>query len=306
MKKSQFYIIVLVILLLIGFSSVINAQIKLPGNLGKALDSVSNSKAGGALIKGATATYEESKKASENMTPENEYYLGRAVAAQIAARYAIYNDSNLQKYLDSILNTIVINAPDQKNFKPPYRGYHIAILDSDEINAFATPGGHIFVTRGLIACASNEDALASVIAHEVAHIQLRHAVTAIRNARYTNAFLGGAAEGAGGGVKEFANILGDSVNEVITTLTVNGFSKNQELEADATALSLLASAGYQPSGIKGVLESLKQKQQKDKGFGKTHPSPDERITAVNKNLGKYNVVDTTSFRNERFSGAISR
>jgi len=305
MKKNLFAIIFIIALLFIGFSSV-NAQIKLPGRLEKALDSVGNSKAGGALIKGATATYEESRKASENMTPENEYYLGRAVAAQIAARYPIYRDSNLQKYLDSILNTLVINAPDQKNFKPPYKGYHAAILDSDEINAFATPGGHIFVTRGLIACASSEDALASVIAHEIAHIQLRHAVTAIRNARYANAFLGGAAEGAGGGVKEFANILGDSVNEVITTLTVNGFSKSQELEADATALSLLASAGYQPSSIKGILEALKQKQQKDKGFGKTHPSPDERLAAINKNLGRYNVADTTSFRNERFSEIISR
>jgi len=306
MKKNLAGLIIFIVLLFIGFSSV-NAQFKVPGKLGNVLDSAGgNSPATRAIIKGATATYEESKKASENLTPENEYYLGRAVAAQIAARYPIYNDPDIQNYLNNILNTIVINAPFQKDAKPPYKGYHVAILDSDEINAFATPGGHIFVTRGLVACAPNEDALASVLAHEVSHVRLRHAVTAIRNARYTNALLSGAAEGLGGNAKELANMLGDSVNEIITTLMINGFSKSQEFEADATAISLLAAAGYKPSSINEVLETLKQKQHGGKGFGKTHPSPAERIAAVNKNLGKYNVEDTASFRAKRFSDITSR
>jgi predicted Zn-dependent protease len=254
----------------------------------------------------AAATIEDVNDVSENLTPENEYYLGRAVAAQIAARYPIYPDANLQNYLINILNTIVINAPTPKNSKPPYKGYYLAILDTDEINAFATPGGHIFVTRGLVECASSEDALASVIAHEVAHVQLRHAMTGIRNARYANVFLGRAAEITDGGIRELAGVLEDTVNDLITTLMVNGFSREKELEADAAALSILASAGYQPFGIKEILAALKQKQQNDQGFGKTHPSPVERIAAVDKNLGRYKVADTTSFRAERFSGIISR
>jgi len=247
------------------------------------------------------ATFDESKKAADSLTPENEYYLGRAVAANIAAKYNIHSDTFLQAYLDKICNTIVINSPNPDIF----RGYHVAILDTTEINAFATPGGHIFVTRGLIACASNEDALASVIAHEIAHIQLRHALTSIRNARYVNAAVSGAlagiGEGIGGSAKELAGVMSDSVNEVITTLVVNGFSKPQELEADATALSLLAGAGYQPSGIVEMLQSLKQKQQGNQGFGKTHPSPDDRIANVNKNIGKYTVADTRTYRVSRFN-----
>ena len=252
------------------------------------------------------ATFAEAKKAADALTPENEYYLGRAVAANIASTYTIYRNPALQTYLNKICSTIIINSPRPDIFN----GYHVAILDTQEINAFATPGGHIFVTRGLIACASNEDALAAVIAHEVAHIQLQHALTSIRNARYVNAAVSGAlagvGEAVGGNIADLTSIMSDSVNEIITTLVVNGFSKSQELEADGTALSLLAAAGYQPSGILEMLESLKQKQGNNKtaGFGKTHPSPADRITAVNKNIKKYNVDDTRSYRTKRFGAVI--
>ncbi|MCL1815230.1 MAG: M48 family metalloprotease [Treponema sp.] len=291
-------ILVIMILLFTGFSSAYSQF----GRLGDA----ARSAAGALGIDGdkvdraiAVASAADAARAANNLTPENEYYLGRAVAANIAGTYKIYNNAALQNYLNKICYTIVINSP-----KPDlYNGYHVAILDTDEINAFATPGGHIFVTRGLIACASSEDALAAVIAHEIAHIQLRHALTSIRNARYVNAAISGALAGIGdsGNTKELAGIMGDSVNEVITTLVVNGFSSSQELEADTAALSLLASAGYQPSGLVEMLQVLKEKQQGGQGFGKTHPTPDARIANVNKNLGKYKVEDTRSFRTKRYT-----
>ena len=289
--------LVIAVLLITGFS-YIHSQPKL-GDLAGGLSGVlGGDSTAGKVIKGV-ATAADSVQAANSLTPENEFYLGRAVAANIAGTYTIYKNAALQTYLNKICNTIVINSP-----RPDiYKGYHVAILDTAEINAFATPGGHIFVTRGLIACASSEDALASVIAHEVAHIQLRHALTSIRNARYFNAVASGIAAGSEtvSGAMEFAEIMGVSVDEVITTITVKGFSKSQELEADAAALSLLAAAGYQPSGMVGMLEALKsQKQDKSKGFGKTHPTPADRITAVKKNLGKYNVADTSSFRDKRY------
>jgi predicted Zn-dependent protease len=260
----------------------------------------------GQGVKAAVSTFAESKKAADSLTPENEYYLGRAVAANVAGTYTIYRNAALETYLDKICDTIVINSP-----RPDiYNGYHVAILDTQEINAFATPGGHVFVTRGLISCASNEDALASVIAHEIAHIQKQHALTSIRNARYTNAAISGVLAGVGAAVgtedaKELAGVMSDSVNEVVTTMVVNGFSKEQEFEADKTALSLLASAGYQPSGILEMLGALQQRQQGGAGFSKTHPSPADRITNVNRSIKEYAVPDTRSFRTSRYA-AISR
>jgi predicted Zn-dependent protease len=251
--------------------------------------------------------YAERAKAAENLTPENEYYIGRAVAANIITQYRVYSGNpSLTAYLNRICNAITVNSP-----KPEiWNGYHVAILDSQEINAFATSGGHIFLTRGLIACASSEDALASVIAHEVAHIQLQHSLLAIKSSRYREAamsgVLAGLSAGAGANVGELASILGESVGEIVTTMVSSGYAKDQEFEADTLALSLLASAGYEPSSILEMLHSLEQKQASGSGFGKTHPSPTDRITNVNKSLKKYSVADTTAFRKQRYTAVIPR
>jgi len=122
-------------------------------------------KSGNVLEKSAPAI----QKAFEQITPEQEYYIGRAVGANILAMYKIDNSRPaMTAYVNKIANALVINSERPEIFN----GYHANILDSDEINAFATSGGHIFITRGLIDSAASEDELAAVIAHEVAHIQL--------------------------------------------------------------------------------------------------------------------------------------
>jgi predicted Zn-dependent protease len=241
-------------------------------------------------------------RAAEEITPEQEYYIGRAVAANILDRYAVWNGSPaLTKYLNEICKAIVINSP-----RPEiYAGYHVAILDSGEINAFATSGGHILVTRGLIACADSEDALAAVIAHEIGHIQLQHSIKAIKNSRITNALLvtGTSAAGALGNadIKELAGIMDESVNEIIATLIDKGYSRDQEFDADTAALALLAAAGYEPSALVTMLRLLEQNQQDQAGgLTKTHPSPAQRITNVNGSLPKFKVPDTSSYRMERY------
>jgi len=94
--------------------------------------------------------------AAEDINPEQEYYIGRAVAANILSTYKLWNGSPaLTAYLNNICAAITINSP-----RPDiYNGYHVAILDSDEINAFASSGGHILITRGLINAAKSLDAL---------------------------------------------------------------------------------------------------------------------------------------------------
>ncbi|MDR0586180.1 MAG: M48 family metalloprotease [Treponema sp.] len=253
-------------------------------------------------IGAGVGTLAESSKAARELTPENEYYIGRAVAANITTQYKVYNGNPaLQLYLNKICNAIAINSP-----RPEiWNGYHVAILDTQEINGFATPGGHIFLTRGLIACTSTEDELASVIAHEIAHIQLQHGLTSIRNSRYIKAVTSGALAGfgaaAGGDLAELADIMDESVGEVVSTIISKGYSKEQEYEADATALSLLASAGYEPSAILGMLHALEKNEQSGSGFGKTHPDPGDRIAGVNKKLASYKVPDTQEFRRRRYT-----
>jgi predicted Zn-dependent protease len=181
------------------------------------------------------------------------------------------------------------------------------LLDSNEINAFATSGGHIFITRGLISAANSEDALAGVIAHEVAHIQLQHSIKAIKSSRITQAILvtGTAAAGAAAGmdVNELTNVFNESVGEIVQTMVNSGYSQTQEFEADTAAMSLLAAAGYNPSGLMDMLNVLGNIQTSGSGFGKTHPTPAQRITSAERSVRNYTVTDTSSARVARFTVA---
>jgi predicted Zn-dependent protease len=241
--------------------------------------------------------------AFEDITPEQEYYIGRAVGANILSTYKIQNNKpNMLAYVNKVCNALVINSVRPEIFN----GYHVNILDSDEINAFATCGGHIFITRGLIDSTTSEDTLASVIAHEIAHIQLQHGLKAIKNSRMTQALLvtGTSAASAAGNnnLSEMVDIFGDSINEVVTTMVTNGYSRTQEYDADSMAMSLMELAGYEPGSLLDMLNVLEKTQSSHPGgFNKTHPTPAQRIANAQKTVGKYNVPDTRSYRVQRFA-----
>jgi len=208
----------------------------------------------------------------------------------------------LTTYLNKICAAITINSP-QPDI---YNGYHVAILNTDEINAFATSGGHIFVTRGIIKAADTEDGLAGIIAHEVAHIQLKHGINAIKNSRKTQAWLvtGTGISGVVGGtdVKQLTDALNDSFSEFVQTLVSNGYSKDQEFAADTKAIALMISAGYNPAGLPRMLMKLGSLQEPDSGFGKTHPSPEDRVANAQKSI-KNNKEKFKDARKGRFATA---
>ncbi|GHV87677.1 hypothetical protein AGMMS50267_00370 [Spirochaetia bacterium] len=250
-------------------------------------------------------------RAVEEMTPEQAYYIGRAVGANILINYKIdTSNPELVQYLNKIVNALAINSDQSdRTLVRLYNGYHVAILDSAEINAFATSGGHIFITRGLLQCAASEDALAAVLAHEIAHIQLQHSIKAIKTSRITQAWMytGSSVVGAatsGTSLAELANIFDESVTDIIREMINNGYSRAQEFDADALALSILASAGYDPVSLLDMLRELDKSQPRNPGgFNKTHPAPKERITNANRKSRAYTVADTRSYRRARFSAA---
>ena len=259
-------------------------------------------------VKSINASSKAIDTASEDITPEQEYYIGRAVAANILSSYKIYTkDRKLTNYLNDICAAITINSarPDI------YKGYHVALLDSNEINAFATSGGHIFVTRGLVKAAKSEDALAGVIAHEVAHIQLRHSINAIKSSRFAQAVkvtsTAAASVATGVDEKELTAFMNESVGEIMQTMVNNGYSQKQEFDADNKAMSLMAGAGYNPSGLIEMLKSLSAVQKPGEGLGKTHPTPAQRITNAEMQvtvLQLYSdVSDTSAKRKARFASA---
>ena len=253
----------------------------------------------------------------EEYYPEDEYEIGRSVAATISNKYDIYTDApGLTMYLNKICQTIVENS----NAPNLYNGYRVAIIDSDEINALSTPGGHIFISRGLIACSDSEDALAAIIAHEIAHIQLKHGVGAIKTNKLVNIGISIGKDMASSVAKKhnlnkrgisdkvFDSFI-SSVSVVAETLINSGFSQDQEFKADEEALKLMADAGYDPVAMIEMLEHLPCTDRESsliEGWNKTHPAPEERIRNAEFNLIFLNIsVSDKYYRIPRYENEIN-
>jgi len=241
---------------------------------------------------------------NKTLTPEDEYYLGRAVAANILSIYKPYTqNTTLTRYLNNICQVLVINY----SMPAAYNGYYVMVLDSQEFNAFATPGGHIFITKSLVKAVSSEDALAGIIAHELAHIMLRHGISMIDSLKVVeeldsiaqqSAAVAGSINGESLSIQTFRN----SIKELMDTMIKSGYSQPQEFEADNTAIELLASAGYEPGGLLEALEVLqKARSGRQGGIFSTHPAISERIANLRQVPAGMVSPNKQSTRKERFT-----
>ncbi len=238
-------------------------------------------------------------KAMEEITPENEYYIGRAVAATVLTNYKKADAEKQQAYLNKIINTLALNSGEAE----PFNGYHVMILDSTEVNAFATSGGHIFITKGLLSTAKSEDEIAAALSHEMAHVQLKHSLKAIKTNRWTSAGISVLNTAAQLSSAELASSMNSMVNDQISTMVNNGYSQSQEFQADEKALTILSCAGYNPSAMIDLLNSLNAVQgSSGSGMFKTHPTPEKRIAKASDALKSVSAPnDTSSYRKARFA-----
>lgn len=237
--------------------------------------------------------------ATEDFLPEPSYYLGRSVGAIIVSQYgADFSDMDKILYLNNICWTLQVNSPEIV----PFKGYHVLILDTDEINSFATTGGHIFISRGILNSLKSEDEIAAVIAHEMSHIQLEHGTRAINQSRWGEAgasILSGTIGLVSGddSSKAFADTVAGSAN----TLISSGYSKDWEYEADENAVLLLYQSGYSPDALVSALSDLEKNPEYSKGgLTNTHPTPKNRIKKVKKQVEKYPSVQIPPNRESRY------
>jgi predicted Zn-dependent protease len=224
-------------------------------------------------------------KATRPISDEEEYFVGRAVSARILSTYPLSSDARLTEYANLVGMTVALNSD-----KPlTYGGYHFGVLDTREPNAFASPGGTIFITKGMIAAVANEDELAAVLAHEVAHVAHRDGIAAIKSARWTEvaAIVGAEAVRSytPGQLSRLVTLFEGSVDDVFKAIVVNGYSRAQERSADETALVILARSGYDPAALTAYLERLRtQSKPSEGGITATHPATAERTEAVRKTM----------------------
>lgn len=240
-------------------------------------------------------------RAFEEFTPENEYYIGRTIAANILSRYKVYQNKDAIEYINLIGQTMAAASDKPETFN----GYHFLILDTDEINAFAAPGGLILVSRGLIRCCKYEDALAAVLAHEVGHVQLGHGMGAIQASRYTSlGKIAGVELAKNLGSEQLAQaaeIFDGTIGDIMKKLVDTGYQSNQEYDADRAAVTIVKRVGYNPTALKDMLEQMdKRLGQNSGGFGKTHPTPQKRLQNIEPLIQDFGTIKTPTLRKIRF------
>jgi predicted Zn-dependent protease len=254
-------------------------------------------------------TVEAVQTASQDITAEQEYYIGRAVAANILSTRKAYSEQKATDYVNVLGRSLSLYSDRPETFG----GYHFLIMDSDEINAFAAPGGLILISRGLLRCADSEETVAAILAHEISHVVLKHGLKAIGTARWTAAIQSGVnttVQVAGSPeLKQLTGVFKDSINDITNTLVNSGYSRELELEADQMALVIMRKAGYDPQAFDEMLTVMKSKLKPGGAdFAKTHPDPQIRIAAVEKSLaGKPAVAvsgSAQSARQARYKAAL--
>lgn len=280
-----------------GYSLLNAGCVELGGNVGgldlnKAMD----------IFESSTKLYTAGSKAFEDITPEQEYYIGRTIGAVVFEKYPPYQKSSANSYVNLLGQTLSRFS----SLPVLYEGYHFIILDSEDINAFATPSGLIMVSRGLIQCCKDEEMLAAVLAHEIAHVQYRHGMNAIKKSRITNLLTVAALEGtknfASQDVGQVTSIFEDTIDDIVSTMVNSGYSRSQEYEADAGAVEILEAAGYQSGGLVEMLKEMDKNLVADRhDFAATHPAPEDRIEALSDlKLAPSQSYTGNSIRKKRF------
>jgi predicted Zn-dependent protease len=270
------------------------------------LGGVVGSVPGGQYLQSGLKVGAAAAKAAEDFTPEQEYFIGRAVGAAVLERYKPLDNMVANDYLNLLGQTLALFS----EMPQTYGGYHFLILDSDDINAFAAPGGLIFVTRGMIRCCPDENALAAVVAHEITHAAKKHALKAIKKSRITDAFTLLGSEAAkdvvGGSAGQLTSVFADSIGDITATMINTGYSRDFEREADRGAVAILTRAGYDPRGLIVMLQVMEKRLVPGgHDFAQTHPKPSDRINDLHNVIATFAAAEPEpAARQARFKNAV--
>ncbi|NNF16394.1 MAG: M48 family metalloprotease [Gammaproteobacteria bacterium] len=231
------------------------------------------------------------------MSEEDEIKMGQELHPQIMTQYRAYPNPDLQEYVNDIGQKLVRNS-DRPNIE-----YTFTVIDSDLVNAFATPGGYIYVSRGLLAYLNSEAELAAVLGHEIGHVTARHAVGQHSRGALMNV-LGGIANAATGGVAGVAT-------GAIAGAYISSYGRDKELEADREGAEYLVRSGYPSSAMIEVVKILKHQEAFEieraaeegreprvyHGIFSTHPDNDTRLRKVVQEADK--LTESAVFADNR-------
>jgi predicted Zn-dependent protease len=220
--------------------------------------------------------------AFSDMDEPQEIELGRAVTANVGSRYKLLRDPALTRYVALVGNAVAVHSE-----RPDLR-YYFAVLDAPEVNAFAAPGGYVFITRGALALMRDEAMLAGVLGHEVAHIALRHGVEAVKAQKRKDLAVLGLQQGLRfTSAAPFSQAISLAADTVAEQIVLKGFSRAEEEAADRAGFQYARAAGYDAAGLRDFLAALVQRGAGDSAmatFFSTHPGTEDRVKEQEKLL----------------------
>jgi predicted Zn-dependent protease len=216
-------------------------------------------------------------KAVRDIDEPEEIGIGRDVASRLLGAAPLAPDPGLQRYVNHVGRWLA--AQTERASLP----WQFGVLDSPHVNAFAVPGGTVFITRGLLDRMRNEAELAGVLGHEISHVLRKHHLKAIQKGAQTAL----AGEALSAALRDRAGAARDKLIAFGTEMYSRGLDKSDELEADRLGVVIAARAGYDAYGLPSVLQALQAMNAQDSALAlmfKTHPAPGERLDALGEKM----------------------
>jgi len=207
---------------------------------------------------------------------EEERLIGKQIAGNLLGTAPLVRDDALQRYVNTVGNWVALQSG---RTDIPWR---FGVLDKETINAFAAPGGYIFVTKGLYRRLNNEAELAGVLAHEIAHVTRKHHLKVLKKSSLIGALGQVAGQKTQGSQQIVQNLIGNGAE-----IMARGLDRSAEFEADRYGMVFAARAGYEPWGLPNVLQDLAglPNDSRTSLLFKTHPHPADRLNALGEAVG---------------------
>lgn len=218
--------------------------------------------------------------------PKNKYRvqedvkIGREAAMQVNRQFPLLNDSETQRYVETVGERLVSAIPAQ--FRQPEFDYSFKVVNASDINAFALPGGPMYVNRGMIQAARNEGEMAGVMAHEISHVALRHATAQQTKLSSPGNQILGIGAILGGAI--LGGQTGAAIGQTIVGAAFTRYSREYETQADILGSQIMANAGYDPRDLANMFRTIEQQSGGSRApeWLSSHPNPGNRYNSINR------------------------
>ena len=222
----------------------------------------------------AVKVVQKVQKANADISEPQEIDLGGGIASNLLGAAPLWDNPPVQRYVNRVGRWLALQA------ERPDLPWQFGVLDDEDVNAFAAPGGYVFITKGLLARMNNEAELAGVLAHEISHVLRKHHLQALKKGARSELLsdLANDAIKTHGGDPRLTKLVSAG-----TEIYARGLDKQDEYEADRMGVVIAARAGYDPYGLPAVLQTLQSINPNDSNLAlmfKTHPALGERLSLL--------------------------